>query len=172
MRCFLFIYFYSCFNFSFGQSSIIDTSDVVIYTDYSELDKRYDSLSCIYWHISYNSDTVSQFCDCYFSNSKIQFEGKFFKKMGFFTRKEYYPNGQLKSYEHLYYGNQIGVGIYYYENGNLMKEGQYYGSELIVLEKDESSTVEGLAKHGIWNYWSSTGEFIKKEIYKKGELVE
>ncbi len=71
-------------------------------------------------------------------------------------RKEYYPNGKLKSEINYRQAIRDGMCRLYYENGQMQAEGSYR---------------DGL-QEGTWRKYDKNGVLKAEETYKHGELIE
>jgi antitoxin component YwqK of YwqJK toxin-antitoxin module len=81
-------------------------------------------------------------------------------------QKDFYPNGQVKSFGQFgINGTFIDLWEYYYENGRIMAKGEHEP-----LGKGEVRFYAGLRiPKGYWQYWDESGELIAQVTFKKGK---
>lgn len=79
------------------------------------------------------------------------------------THKDFYPNGQLKAKGKFgKSGTHEGSWIYYYENGQLMGQGEF--------EPFNARFYAGWrVPKGYWQYWDEDGSIIAEVTFKKGK---
>ncbi len=118
-------------------------------------------LSCIYNFIDGNmqGDAV-----CFFQNGLEKSRGKCISVQN----KEAIDGLSSEPAEEV----KVGEWKYYYDNGQLKNEGNYFNysnNSGSVLERNNS---EKSLKHGKWIHFDREGNFIKTEIFNMGELTE
>jgi antitoxin component YwqK of YwqJK toxin-antitoxin module len=95
------------------------------------------------------------------------------------VKKEYYPNGQLKSVLNYKKGQLEGIALYYYENGALKERVNYRkgkrertGTTYYESGKlKEEITYENGMKVNVKLY-GEDGGLISESLYKDGKVVE
>ncbi|MCK5256606.1 MAG: toxin-antitoxin system YwqK family antitoxin, partial [Deltaproteobacteria bacterium] len=95
------------------------------------------------------------------------------------VKKEYYPDGKLKSVHNYKKGELEGIAIFYHPNGSLKERANYRKGkrERITTTYYESGKLKGEISYvngkreGITKLYNENGEIVSESFYKDDKLI-
>jgi antitoxin component YwqK of YwqJK toxin-antitoxin module len=148
-------------------------------TGFGKADTTYYSKGKIRSIEKYYPDDTSKVIE-YYENGEISSEATYYKDQMTGRAIFYYLNGAKNFEQHLdSLGRSHGAFHWWYQNGNLKREGNYKEGNMVgewktYFEDGKLKRIERYdsdQKNGRWLYFNPQGDTVKIEIYRNDSLV-